>query len=389
MPIIQTLPVPSQSLLQQCYRECYSVGTIINRNGRWRAEVRRKGHPKRCETFATQALAQAWVRRIEGEIEAGGVQPLLGSTTIGDVIDAYRKLREKGRPINDTSTEHYTLKTLKAGLGDKRLATITPDDLVDYANMRKEDGAGPYTINMDVSRLGTVLRYGGAALKIAPPDVVGAARPLLTHLRLIGGGGKRERRPTEDEFRRILVRLTEHRGLVYAEATAFAAITAMRQGEVCAVVHGDLNEETRCVPLWRKHPRKGKVLEQVPILGEAWEIWQRQPQTAGGRLFPIQPSTLSKYFTETCRHLAIPDLHFHDLRHEGTSKLFEQGYTIEQVTLVTGHKDWRNLERYTNLRPESLTQPARGSGRSARPRPDSQPSASPRPDTSSPDKSQR
>lgn len=32
------------------------------------------------------------------------------------------------------------------------------------------------------------------------------------------------------------------------------------------------------------------------------------------------------------------DLHFHDLRHEGTSRLFEVGFSIEQVALVSGHK---------------------------------------------------
>lgn len=365
------------------------MGTITNRGGRWRAEVRRKGHPSRCQTFATKAQAQSWIRTIEGEIEAGGVRPMLGNTTIGDVIDAYRKMRERSRPIKDTSTEHYTLKTLKRGLGDKRLSTIGPTDLVDYANMRKEEGAGPYTINMDVSKLGTVLRYGGAALKIAPPDVVGAARPLLDHLRLIGGGGHRERRPTEDEFERILARLAEHRGLVYAEATAFAAASSMRQGEVCAVRKSDLNPETRCVPVWRKHPRKGKVLEQVPIIGEAWDIWQRQSDNDDGRLFPIQAPTLSKYFTETCRHLSIPDLHFHDLRHEGTSRLFEEGYQIQEVALVTGHKKWENLRRYTNLKPESLTQQAPGSGQSTRQRRGNRPTASRSQGKSSPGKSPR
>jgi site-specific recombinase XerD len=47
-------------------------------------------------------------------------------------------------------------------------------------------------------------------------------------------------------------------------------------------------------------------------------------------------------------------LHFHDLRHEGTSRLFEAGLSIEKVALVTGHKDWRMLQRYTNLKPEDL-----------------------------------
>ena len=50
----------------------------------------------------------------------------------------------------------------------------------------------------------------------------------------------------------------------------------------------------------------------------------------------------------------MKDLHFHDLRHEGTSRLFEAGFAIEQVSLVTGHKDWKMLRRYTHIRPETL-----------------------------------
>jgi hypothetical protein len=34
--------------------------------------------------------------------------------------------------------------------------------------------------------------------------------------------------------------------------------------------------------------------------------------------------------------------------------LFEAGLPIEKVALVTGHKDWRQLQRYTNLRVEDL-----------------------------------
>ncbi len=48
------------------------------------------------------------------------------------------------------------------------------------------------------------------------------------------------------------------------------------------------------------------------------------------------------------------DLHFHDLRHEGTSRLFENELVIHEAALVTGHKDWKMLRRYTHLQPESL-----------------------------------
>lgn len=368
------------------------MASIIKVGDKWRAQVRRKGHRPQCKTFRTKAQAEAWGRQREADIDSGAVvAPQLGDLTVSDVLKAYRGLRDEARPIADTSNEHYMLKALERGLGAKRLATMGPADLVAYATMRREEGAGPYTINMDVSKLGTALRYGGAALKVAVPDVVGSARPMLTHLRLIGGGGKRERRPQADELQRILAHLLEHRGLVYAEATAFAAITAMRRGEVCAVLKTEIDPASKVLPVWRKHPRLGKTLERVPLLGEAWDIAMRQPDSEDGRLFPIEAGTMSKYFTEACRALSIPDLHFHDLRHEGTSRLFEQGYAIQQVALVTGHKDWRNLKRYTNLRPEDLhaTQPASRTRQGAQQRPGSPPTASRRRGTSGPDKSPR
>jgi integrase len=117
----------------------------------------------------------------------------------------------------------------------------------------------------------------------------------------------------------------------------------------------DLDEQKKMVMVRdRKDPRKKVGNDQwVPLLNGAWEITQRQPRLSEA-IFPIHHSTVSKYFTECCRALSIPDLHFHDLRHEGTSRLFEQGYSIEQVALVTGHKSWNHLKRYTNLRPEDL-----------------------------------
>lgn len=357
------------------------MASIIKIGDRWRALVRRKGHKPQCKTFGSKAAADRWAKSVEDGIDAG-TAPAYGMITMAEVFKAYRKLREESRPIADTSNEHYMLKALDRGLGQYRVAELTPQHLVAYAGMRKDEGAGPYTINMDVSKLGTVMRYAGVALRVALPDVVGTARPLLSHLRLIGGGGKRERRPTEDELRRVLVHLHEKRGLVYAEAVAFAACSAMRRGEVCAVLKADIDPVTHILPVWRKHPRKGKVLERVPLLGEAWDIAKRQPKSEDGRLFPIEPGTLSKYFTEACRVLGIPDLHLHDMRHEGTSRLFEAGYAIHEVALVTGHAKWETLKVYTQTKPEDLTKPSPGKRRGAPRRAGNRPSASPRRGTS-------
>ncbi len=50
----------------------------------------------------------------------------------------------------------------------------------------------------------------------------------------------------------------------------------------------------------------------------------------------------------------IKDLHFHDLRHEATTRLFEHGLYIMGVASITGHKDLRMLRRYTHLKAEDL-----------------------------------
>lgn len=371
------------------------MASIIKVGDKWRALVRRKGHKAQCKTFAVKAKAEAWARQVEADLDRGIVAAEPGTITTKAVITAYRELREQSREISDASNEHYMLKRLTEGLGDKMAASLTPQALADYCTMRREEGAGPYTINMEISKLGTVMRYAGVALNVALSDVVAAARPLLNHLALIGGGGKRERRPTEDELRGIIARL----GQPYADVVEFAVATAMRRGEVCALRWADLDEAKRLVLVRdRKDPRKKAGNDQwVPLLGRAWEIVRRQPGWVGreGRIFPIHPQTISKYFHEACVALNIPDLRFHDLRHEGTSRLFEDGYLIQQVALVTGHKDWRHLRRYTNLRPEDLHRdagpdaPAGGTGPGSPPRRGSRRSASPDPGKSGSGKSRR
>lgn len=335
------------------------MASIIQISDKWRAQVRRKGHPVYTKTFPTKVLAQTWARGVEADIDRGNTpsaRAVAGKCyTVAALISDYRQLRESSRPISDTSSEHYMLCILSDGLGALDAATLKPDDLLAYAQSRSDTGAGPYTINMDLSKLGTMMRMVASVKGMALPDAVGRARPLLAHLKLIGGGGKRERRPTDDELVRICHHLENGRGKIYADVVRFAVATAMRQGEITGLLWADVDEARRLVLVRdRKDPRKKDGNDQwVPLLGGAWELLQAQPR-GGERVFPMYKQTVSKYFTEACRDLSIPDLHFHDLRHHGVSLLFEQGFRIEQVALVSGHKSWQHLKRYTNLRPEDL-----------------------------------
>ena len=55
-------------------------------------------------------------------------------------------------------------------------------------------------------------------------------------------------------------------------------------------------------------------------------------------------------FRKACKLLGIDDLHFHDLRHEGCTRLAEKGMTIPQIQQVSLHDSWSSLERYVSVK---------------------------------------
>ncbi|WP_223306740.1 tyrosine-type recombinase/integrase [Acidithiobacillus ferrivorans] len=63
---------------------------------------------------------------------------------------------------------------------------------------------------------------------------------------------------------------------------------------------------------------------------------------------------VSHAFIAATQKAKIEGLHFHDLRHEATSRLFEKGLNPMQVAAITGRKTLQMLKRYTHLRAEDL-----------------------------------
>ena len=78
------------------------------------------------------------------------------------------------------------------------------------------------------------------------------------------------------------------------------------------------------------------------------------PIDLSGQVFPVSMTALRGLWIRACRRAGIKDLHFHDLRHEATSRFFEKGLNVMEVGAITRHKDLRMLQRYTHLRAEDL-----------------------------------
>ena len=75
---------------------------------------------------------------------------------------------------------------------------------------------------------------------------------------------------------------------------------------------------------------------------------------SSGFVSPISANCL-RLAWEKCRNISnVKGLRFHDLRHEAVSSFFEMRLSVPKVALISGHKDVRQLFRYTHLEPENL-----------------------------------
>jgi integrase len=337
------------------------MASILKIGDTWRAQVRRKGHKSVAETFSTKAQATQWARKIEAEMDAKRFKDVRGlaNLTLKQLIDRY---------IEEIGAEHPFGKNKMAVLnawcrnhGDVAVADITDDYLTKFVRDRRKGGASGVTIGIDLTYLAGVFKTAKGLWKLPISlEPIEAARANMGHLKISTKSTERKRRPTKEEIDQLCDYLDKHSSLPMRDIINFAIESAMRIEEITLLRWIDLNEHDRTIIIRnRKHPRQKVGNDQeVPLLGRTFEIVQRQPKpenvTPDSRIFPVLADTVSTIFPRAKKALKIEDLHFHDLRHEGVSRLFEQGYQIQEVALVSGHRDWKMLARYTQIKAKDL-----------------------------------
>lgn len=328
------------------------MATFQRRGTRWRAIVRKQGHPAQSKSFATKAKAQAWAKKVEAghEDAEAGLSPTL---TLGEILDRHlvhlERTSSRGRK---NGASHRTLgreigrETLVRAMGYRTVA--------DFCRARIEvDGVKPATALHDIMHLSGAITTA-VVEGVLPEEMrakASAWRKGLTRAGLVGRPQSRDRRPTEEELEALLVHTRHNRALRrirYHDLVRFAVASSMRLDEILSLRREDVDLEAgTAVIRLRKHPTD-KQDQLVPLMGESVAILEDQPE--GEWFFPYRPESVSNGFRRICRHLGIEDLHFHDLRHEGISRLFERGYQIQEVAMVSGHRDWGSLKRYVNLK---------------------------------------
>lgn len=324
-------------------------------SGKWRVQIRRQGF-YRAATFPLKKDARAWAEQIEAQVLQASTGQLVRpkGLTVGVLIEKFREIvPQKGR------TQQSCLDRLKDRIGDKSSDNL-PIVLRDFIDSRVKDGAGGVTIAQDLSYLSTVLKWARYDRRIdVDPDAALEARRNLPYRNLNTRSASRERLPTKEEMNKLyeLWENNPRQTVPMKELCEFARASGFRQGEICKIRIEDVDAERKTVIIrQRKDPRNKQDNDQiVPLVGKAWEmVEERIKDKTSGRIFPYNSDSVSAAFTRGCQKCNIKDLRFHDLRHEATVSLFRMGLDIPRVSLITGHKEWKNLKRYTNLQPEDV-----------------------------------
>ena len=321
------------------------------RSGRWQAQVRKTGYPTQTKSFSSKAAASRWVRSIEYEMDQGLFMSrnAAETTTISELLDRY--LQEYTKHKRGAGPEACRIQALlRHPLAKRFIGTVRGVDIARYRDERLQQ-VTPGSLRRELTILSQLFEVSRKEWGIYVHNPV-------RDIKLPPENGARNRRlrrgpnGSDSEETRLFAACRKCRNPYLLPIVRLALETAMRQSELVRMrwQHIDLKRRTIFLPVTKNGDSR-----TVPLSSKAVAVLTTLPRGINGDVFPgVTTEAIKKAFIRATRRAGIGDLHFHDLRHEATTRLFEQGLNIMEVSSITGHKDLQMLRRYTHLRAEDL-----------------------------------
>lgn len=327
------------------------MATIRKRGNKYSAEVNFRG-VKKHNTFASLRQANYWAAKVELEIEEGVHQGI--THVFADVIEKYaqhitptkrgadneliqlrRLRREKWVHIE---LDKLTIEHL-AAYRDVRLKTIKPSTFKREYTLVKAMAAKASLFNIEVNQL---LFNGLPIPKAFPKDI---------------------KRITKDHEQRLLDAANDGIGqFEYLHPLIRLALaTAMRRGELLSLHWSDVDMDSGWLEV-AAHKAKSGYSRKIPLTDAALEALRDLKDLAGNSesVVGCTSSAVKCSFERLRTRAGLKHIRFHDLRHEGISRLHEMGLTLPEIQSISGHREMAMLERYSHASVSSLAAKLRG-----------------------------
>ena len=322
----------------------YNAQVVVQRDGKVQRE---------SKTFDRRQAAAAWIKKREHELAQPGAvgRAKVEEPTLGDAIDRYSR-----ETANIGRSKAQVLRAIRGmSIAETACSDLTNAEISSFIQELRQ-GRTPATVANYVWHLSAVLRDARKGWGwLVNPDAIKDAAFVALRQGAMGKSQRRERTPTLDEMDRLMTHFgrIRHRrpsSLPMQQIVAFALFSTRRQEECLRITWADLDEpQSRILVRDMKHPGSKVGNDHwCELTPEALAIIQAMPRT-DARIFPFNTDAVSASFTRACAFLGIEDLHFHDLRHCGVTRLFEMGRNVPQVAAVSAHQSWLSLKRYTHV----------------------------------------
>lgn len=321
------------------------MATFVKRKDKqWQARIRKKGYAPLSKTFKTKAAAQQWASEIELEIDKGLFVSKSDAETrlVKEFLTRY--LIEEVPKMKSFSSHKSNIKLLDDYFGHLALNALTPALIREYRDKRLDYVKGD-TVRKNISLLGRVIKHA-----ITEWDVHLPFGNPVNAVKLPPKGKSRNRRLMCDEEEILLKTAKEYDGVI-EPIIRIAIETAARRGEIQRLCWQNINFKESTANLL---DTKNGEDREIPLSEAALHALKSLPRSSNGSVFNMQTDSITQAFRMVCQRAGIEDLWFHDLRHEATSRFFELGLSIMEVSTITGHKDLRMLRNYTHLNAKDL-----------------------------------
>ena len=366
-------------------------------NGRWQAKIRRKGHPGQSKTFATAADAKQWARAVEREMDLGAFVDRKDAERMTFAEAATRYMTEVLPRMRGAEREAYKIKSLIAQFGKYSLAAITPAQLSEFRDNRLKT-VKPQTVVHDIGMVTRIYKTCTMDWGIALPRGIPTAlvrKPKVSNAR--------NRRLVTGEWELLSVALAECKSVYPLAVVEMAIETAARQSELMSLTWSHVNLEAKTIRLRGLdggNTKNGDPYRDVPLSPRAIEVLRQLPRPLSDKdkVFPLSQNAMKLTWDRACPRARqshvhallrarlldsgwingdidaqiraiifkkkepdqavvdllselkssdkiLVDLHFHDLRHEATSRLAPH-FSMHDLMKITGHKSSAMLDRY-------------------------------------------
>ena len=338
---------------------------VYKRGGTYWADFSVNGQRFRLPLKVTNKQEAANLEKLkiaEAQSHGGLLPSQTARLTVVDAAAVYFSERAAEASASTIRLESDAFKPVKRHLGSTKLGSISLKTLGDYVQLRKAEGVGNRTINMEVGVLRRVLkkfklwtRFAEDYKRLPEPKNIGRA---LT--------------PEQEE--KLFTVASSHPeskvaflvALITANTTAGGVeLRNVRIGDI------DLNAKTLSVRVGKNRFRVRilplnqtamwaveQLLLRARILGATKPEHYLMPSRVSGKQYdPTQP--LSRWGWRTAwRRLAkeagLEGLRPHDLRHHAITKLAESVDASEQTIMsIAGHVSREMLTHYSHIRQEA------------------------------------